>query len=137
MDYFGCRVRTVHGIWAILDRDLAERLGVSTRNLNRSTRRNLARFPPSSIFQLDRETTLAFRPGRGRGGPWKHPLAYTEHAAIIASHCFKTPAALAIRQITAKRLAALQAFRRPAPPKHPVAQWLEARWLSVWASIDD
>lgn len=36
----------------ILDRDLAELYGVTTRNLNKAVRRNIDRFPDDFMFQL-------------------------------------------------------------------------------------
>lgn len=39
----------------VLDRDLAELYQVPTKALNQAVRRNLARFPPDFMFQLDDE----------------------------------------------------------------------------------
>jgi len=37
----------------MLDRDLAELYGVETRTVNQAVKRNLERFPPSFMFQLN------------------------------------------------------------------------------------
>jgi hypothetical protein len=37
----------------MLDSDLAELYGLETKNLNKAVRRNISRFPPDFMFQLD------------------------------------------------------------------------------------
>ncbi len=39
----------------MLDRDLAELYGVETKNLNKSVKRNIKRFPSDFMFQLKKE----------------------------------------------------------------------------------
>ena len=42
----------VRGHKVLIDRELASMYGVETKQLNRSVRRNLDRFPPDFMFQL-------------------------------------------------------------------------------------
>ena len=68
------RIFTIRGVQVIIDKDLAELYGVSTKRLNEQVRRNINRFPDSFRFQLtadetaevvancDRLNTLRFSP---------------------------------------------------------------------------
>ena len=83
------RILTVRGHKVILDADLAELYGVETRRLNEQVRRNAARFPADFMFRLsDREVAdlrSHFATTRSWGGRRTHPLAFTEHGAIMAA----------------------------------------------------
>src|SRR5262245_5641642 len=46
------RIHVVRDHKVMIDSDLAELYGVPTKQLNRSVRRNIARFPPDFMFQL-------------------------------------------------------------------------------------
>ena len=57
----------------MLDEDLAELYGVTTGNLNKAVKRNIARFPEDFMFQLTKEEfdNLIFQIGTsGWGGRW-------------------------------------------------------------------
>lgn len=95
----GRAIRSVRGYRIILDDDLAAVYGVSTKRLNQQVRRNPARFPVDFMFQLTRDevATLRFQNAtskRGRGGRRTHPLAFTEHGAIMVSTVLNTPLAV-------------------------------------------
>jgi hypothetical protein len=69
----------------MLDKDLAELYGVSTKRLNEQVRRNLARFPEDFMFQFTAEEGDALRSqiatsNKGRGGRRYHPYAGEETA---------------------------------------------------------
>ena len=84
----GGLIRVVRGQRIILDADLAALYGVTTGNLNKSVRRNSARFPPDFMFQLTDEEALVFQFGRskeGRGGSRFRPYAFTEHGVAMLS----------------------------------------------------
>jgi hypothetical protein len=51
----------IRGHKVILDRDLADLYGVSTKRLNEQVRRNLRRFPEDFMFQLTAEEAAALR----------------------------------------------------------------------------
>lgn len=82
----------------LLDSDLAEAYGVSTKALNQAMRRNAERFPPDFCFQLtqserqevvtncDHLSHLKFSSTR----PW----AFTEHGAIMAASVLRSPRAV-------------------------------------------
>jgi len=83
------RILFLRGQKVILDSDLAELYGVTTRRLNEQVRRNTDRFPDDFIFQLTSEEksevvakcdhlcNLRFSP--------RLPNAFTEHGAIMAA----------------------------------------------------
>ena len=84
----------------ILDADLAELYGVSTKRLNEQVKRNANRFPEDFIFRLtemekaqvvancDHLQKLKFSP--------QLPLVFTEHGAIMAASILNSPEAVAM-----------------------------------------
>ena len=83
------RIFTIRGVQVIIDKDLAELYGVSTKRLNEQVRRNFNRFPASFRFQLtveetaevvancDRLNTLRFSPTK--------PFAFSEQGVAMLS----------------------------------------------------
>ncbi|MHB1880839.1 MAG: ORF6N domain-containing protein [Acidithiobacillus sp.] len=84
------RIHFIRGQKVMLDADLAELYGVTTKRFNEQVKRNLDRFPPDFMFQLDNEEHTALRSqiatsNTGRGGRRYPPYAFTEHGAIMAA----------------------------------------------------
>jgi len=74
----------------ILDSDLAELYGVTSKRLNEQVKRNAARFPSDFLFQLkpverDFLRSQFATSNSGRGGRRYMPYAFTEHGAIMAA----------------------------------------------------
>jgi hypothetical protein len=72
----------------ILDEDLAELYNVTTGNLNKAVKRNIARFPEDFMFQLTVEEfdDLIFHIGRPSwGGRRTPPYGYTEQGVAMLS----------------------------------------------------
>ena len=71
----------------MLDRDLAELYGVSTKVLNQAVKRNVGRFPSDFVFQLNEREFIGLRSqfvtSKPRGGRRFFPYAFTEHGAIM------------------------------------------------------
>ena len=72
----------------MLDSDLAELYGVTTKRLNEQVRRNLDRFPKDFMFQLTKAEDQNLKSQiatskKGHGGRRKLPYAFTEHGAIM------------------------------------------------------
>src|ERR1700691_6032222 len=91
----------IHGRKVMLDSDLAELYGVSTKRLNEQIRRNIARFPVDFMFQLSfREKAILrsqFATSSGRhGGRRYRPYAFTEHGAIVVASVLSTRRAIAV-----------------------------------------
>jgi hypothetical protein len=72
----------------MLDEDLAELYNVTTGNLNKAVKRNIARFPEDFMLQLTVEEfdDLIFQIGRPSwGGRRTPPYAYTEQGVAMLS----------------------------------------------------
>ncbi len=84
----------------MLDFDLAELYGVSTKVLNQAVKRNSERFPEDFMFQLTRDEYLALRSqivtletGRGKYSKY-NPFAFTEHGVAMLSGVLNSPKAI-------------------------------------------
>lgn len=94
------RILLIRGQKVIIDADLAELYGVTTKRLNEQVRRNKNRFPKDFVFQLtkaekqevvaicDHLKKLKFSPAL--------PLVFTEHGAIMAASVLNTPRAIEV-----------------------------------------
>jgi len=92
------RILTVRGEKVILDGDLAELYGVTTKALNQAVKRNADRFPADFAFLLtDGEkaevVTNCDHLSRLRFSPVL-PRAFTEHGAIMAANVLNSPQAI-------------------------------------------
>jgi len=93
------RIREIRGQRVILDRDLADVYGVSTKRLNEQVRRNSEKFPADFCFVLTRQELRALRSQFatskiGRGGIRYLPAAFTEHGALMAAMVLNSPKAV-------------------------------------------
>jgi len=85
------RIYFVRKTRIMLDADLAQLYGVTTKNLNKAVKRNANRFPADFMFQLKpRELQfLRFQIGTSRrtnhGGRRYKPYAFTEHGVAMLS----------------------------------------------------
>ena len=81
----------VRGQRVLLDSELAQLYGVTTKRFNEQVKRNLGRFPADFMFQLTTGEAAALRSQfatlkTGRGQHRKYlPYAFTEHGAIMAA----------------------------------------------------
>ncbi len=116
------RIFTVRGRRVILDADLAQMYGVTTKRFNEAFKRNASRFPDDFAFQVTAHEFAALRsqfatlnrdglgalvsqrnwsqfatsskPG-GRGAHRKYlPWAFTEHGAVMAANVLRSPKAV-------------------------------------------
>lgn len=86
----------------MLDEDLAVLYDVPTKQLNRSVRRNVERFPADFMFQLTLEEARLLRSqfvtldigGRGLYRKYR-PYAFTEHGVAMLSSVLRSPRAIA------------------------------------------
>jgi hypothetical protein len=91
-------ILTVRGNRVMIDADLAEMFGVTTKALNQAVKRNTERFPSQFMFRLsesekaevvtncDHLKTLKFSP--------TNPLAFTEHGVLMAATVLNSPRAV-------------------------------------------
>ena len=84
----------------MLDVHLANLYGVETKALKRAVKRNLERFPPDFMFQLNNQevTNLRYQIGTSSlwGGRRYSPFAFTEYGVAMLSSVLKSPRAIAV-----------------------------------------
>ena len=103
----------MRGQRVILDADLAQLYGTTTKRLNEQYRRNLDRFPRDFAFQLTLEEWTALRSqiatlkttpdlrsqiatSSPHGGRRYFPIAFTEHGALMTANILNSPRAVAM-----------------------------------------
>ena len=100
------KIHEIRGQQVMLDFDLAELYGVETKQLKRAVRRNLERFPPDFMFELNMEEfnslkmsircqfgTLDVTPG---DLPKYAPFAFTEQGVAMLSGVLRSPTAIEV-----------------------------------------
>jgi hypothetical protein len=83
------RILAIRGQRVMLDADLADLYGVTTKRLNEQVKRNAKRFPEDFAFRLTAEEKTELVANCDRFERLKHsaafPIAFTEHGAIMAA----------------------------------------------------
>src|SRR2546426_1178812 len=84
----------------MVDADLAELYGVSTKRLNQQVKRNRKRFPADFMFQLSEEEKTEVvancdHLGRLKFSPTR-PRAFTEHGALMLASVLNSEIAVAV-----------------------------------------
>lgn len=92
------RILVIRGQKVMLDADLAELYGVSTKALNQAVKRNADRFPADFMFRLfaperDEVVTNCDHLARLKYSRTL-PFAFTEHGALMLGNVLKTPRAV-------------------------------------------
>jgi len=94
------RILVIRGQKVIVDADLAELYGVTTKRLNEQVRRNQERFPADFTFQLAEEEKTEVVAICDHLTKLKYsstlPYAFTEHGAIMAAAVLNTPLAVEV-----------------------------------------
>lgn len=103
------KIYLIRGEKVMLDADLAELYGVTTKRLNEQVKRNAGRFPVDFVFQLTVEEWENLKAQDTRSnwsqiatGSQKHrdprflPWAFTEHGAIMAATVLNSKQAVAM-----------------------------------------
>jgi len=124
-------IRLVRGQRVLLDADLAELYGVSTRRLNEQVRRNLQRFPDDFLIDLTNHDLAILKSHNATsswGGRRKRPLAFTEHGAIMAATILDSPRAV---QMSVYVVRAFARLRQAVAAHSQLARELEALKQSV------
>ncbi len=105
------RILTIRGVKVIIDAELAELYGTTTKVLNQAVKRQIDRFPEDFAFVLTEEEFKMLKSqfmdiniDRNRSqfvtGSFKHrdprylPLAFTEHGAIMAANVLNSKQAV-------------------------------------------
>ncbi len=96
------RIFRLRGQNVMLDEDLADLYGVTTKRLNQQARRNVERFPADFMFQLTAEEDTALRLQivtlkTGRGAHRKYlPYAFTQEGVAMLSSVLRSPRAVQV-----------------------------------------
>ena len=92
------RIITVRGQKVIVDADLAELYGTTTKRLNEQVRRNSERFPNDFMFQLTEQEKDEVVANCDHLAKLKFsrflPNAFTEHGTIMAANVVNSPTAI-------------------------------------------
>jgi hypothetical protein len=118
----------IRGHKVMLDSDLAELYGVTTKRLNEQVRRNLSRFPEDFMFQLTELETQLLRSQiatskEGRGGRRYLPYAFTEQGVAMLSSVLNSERAV---QVNIEIMRAFVRLRRILASHADLARKLDA-----------
>lgn len=110
------KIHTIRGERVIFDFDIAVLFGVETKQLKRTVRRNIERFPEDFMFELTAEEWHNLRSQFGTsswGGLRYPPYAFTEHGVTMLASILKSEKAVqmniaVVRAFIALRETALQ-----------------------------
>lgn len=106
------RIFLIRSQKVMMDRDLAELYGVSTRHLKRQVRRNIERFPEEFMFQLTDKEWDELVPIWHQFKTRKHsyilPFAFTEHGVAMLSSVLNSERAIKINIIIIKTFVKLR-----------------------------
>ena len=116
------KIYEIRGQRVMLDRDLAELYHVRTGNLNKAVKRNMRRFPPDFMFQLDKEefvklkNDLIFQNGTSSwGGTRKLPFAFTEQGLAMLSGILNSDIAIDVNISIMRAFVALRRMAATLP----------------------
>lgn len=92
------KIMVIRGERIMIDRDLAELYGVSTKALNQAVTRNRRRFPPDFMFRVTKEEKDELVTNCDRFRPLKHssvmPRAFTEQGVAMLSSALNSDRAI-------------------------------------------
>lgn len=92
----------IRGQRVMLDFRLAEMYGVETRILIQAVKRNINRFPPDFVFQLNKSefdvliSQIVISKTEKRGGTRKLPYVFTEHGITMLSSVLRSETAIKV-----------------------------------------
>ena len=95
------RIFLIRGRKIMIDRDLAELYDVETRALNQAVRRNINRFPPDFMFQLNKQETGVWKSQivmstADKKGLRRNPLVFTEQGVAMLSSVLNSDRAIQV-----------------------------------------
>ncbi len=84
----------------MIDTDLAELYGVTTKRLNEQVKRNVKRFPEDFMFQLSKEEKQRLIESHAHLNKLKYspslPFAFTEHGAVMLASVLSSERAIEV-----------------------------------------
>ena len=108
-------IYTIRGQRVMLDSDLAELYGVETKALKRAVRRNLNRFPPDFMFEMNSEELKNWRYQFGTSNSVKmglrvQPFVFTELGVAMLSSVLNSEQAISVNISIMRIFAKLRSF---------------------------
>ncbi|MGB5157709.1 MAG: ORF6N domain-containing protein [Desulfobacterales bacterium] len=92
------KIHVIRDVKVMLDNDLAELYEIETKQLKRSVRRNIDRFPPDFMFEISKNEYDSLRRQNGtleRGSHSKYlPFAFTEQGVAMLSSVLNSKRAI-------------------------------------------
>jgi hypothetical protein len=115
VEFIERKIYLIRGCKVMLDSDLAELYEVPTKRLNEAVRRNLGRFPPDFMFQLNEEELENLRSqiatsSAGHGGSRYRPYAFTEHGVAMLSSVLTSQRAIALNILIIRAFVRLREY---------------------------
>ncbi|UMR31511.1 ORF6N domain-containing protein [Massilia sp. MB5] len=104
LDTITQRIILLRGQKVLVDADLATLYAIPTKRFNEQVKRNIRRFPPDFMFQLQEDEFAVLRShfatsnvsSERRGGRRYLPFCFTEHGAIMAAMVMNSPRAIEV-----------------------------------------
>jgi phage regulator Rha-like protein len=95
------KIYLIRGQKVMIDRDLAELYGVETKRLKEAVRRNMTRFPPDFMFEMNPQELENWRSQFATSKPDKKglryaPFCFTEQGVTMLSCILNTERAIAV-----------------------------------------
>jgi len=95
------KIYLIRGLKVVIDRDLAELYGVETKRLKEAVRRNLSRFPPDFLFEMNKKEFEDWRTQiasskEDRMGLRYSPFCFTEQGVTMLSCVLNSERAIAV-----------------------------------------
>ncbi len=108
----GWRILVIRCCKVMLDADLAEIYGVTTKALNQAVKRNIGRFPPDFMFQLNADEKYEVVTNCDHLAKLKFsatlPYAFTEHGALMLGNVLKSSRAVEVSLIVVRAFVQLR-----------------------------
>ncbi len=106
------RIVVIRGCKVMLDADLAELYGVTTKALNQAVKRNIERFPSDFMIQLNAEEKREVVTNCDHLARLKFsaslPYAFTEHGALMLGNVLKSSLAVEVSLIVVRAFVQLR-----------------------------
>jgi len=142
------RILLIRGQKIIIDADLAQLYGVTTKRLNQQVKRNKARFPAEFVIRLTDQEKAEVVTNCNHLKDLKYsptlPHAFTEHGALMVFSVLNTPIAIRTGIFIVKAFVKLREFLASHQEIAYSVQELEARIeshdrhiRSLWDAIDE
>jgi hypothetical protein len=136
-------IHEINGYKVMLDYDLAELYGVSTKALNQAMKRNLERFPSDFSFQLTKEQWDFLRSQivileKGWGKHSKYlPYAFTEHGVTMLASILKSEKAVKMNIAIVRAFIALRKISMHYSKLAEKIKELEIRYNKQFSDVYD